>query len=107
MYRFKYINYTSAIILLFTTISTVSAQSSELGDVTRVQYFGEDLFNKHGTSPKIADWNGDGLKDLIVGFHYRGWVYVYLNSGTNSIPVFETELIQLKADDEIIAYENQ
>ena len=38
--------------------------------------------------PCVADWNGDGKKDLIVGYFYQGWVYVFINEGTNSQPLF-------------------
>lgn len=105
MLQFKHFFYTTFFTLLFGILSNLLAQQSEFNDIHRIQYFGEDLFNKHGTSPQVIDWNGDGLKDLVVGFHFAGWVYVYLNSGTNIKPLFDTEFIQLKADDEIIAYE--
>jgi len=39
--------------------------------------------------PEINDWNEDGLKDLIMGCD-AGYVYVYLNVGTNTDPVFAT-----------------
>ncbi len=39
--------------------------------------------------PSIADWNNDGLKDLIVGTG-DGYVRVYLNSGSNEVPKFSS-----------------
>ena len=36
--------------------------------------------------PCIADWNGDGRKDLIMGRN-RG-LYIYVNEGTNDAPAF-------------------
>jgi VCBS repeat protein len=34
----------------------------------------------------VADWNGDGRKDLVVA-DGRGWVWVFLNVGTDARPV--------------------
>lgn len=47
--------------------------------------------------PCIVDWNGDKKKDLLVGCFYDGFVYLYLNSGTNNAPVFSTGT-KLQAD---------
>ena len=46
------------------------------------------------SKPFVADWDGDGNKDLIVGgYRYRIWVYI--NQNTNSMPVFTTsEIVQ-------------
>lgn len=38
--------------------------------------------------PCAVDWNQDGKKDLLVGSFYYGNVYLFLNSGTNAVPVF-------------------
>jgi hypothetical protein len=34
----------------------------------------------------VADWNGDGRKDLVVA-DGRGWVWLFLNEGTDARPV--------------------
>jgi hypothetical protein len=39
------------------------------------------------TSPWACDWNGDYKKDLVVG-DANGYVWVFINSGTNDAPVF-------------------
>jgi hypothetical protein len=36
----------------------------------------------------VADWNGDGRKDLIVGYQTAGKVALYLNAGSDANPVF-------------------
>ena len=38
--------------------------------------------------PCVADWNGDGRKDLIVGYQTAGKVAVYLNVGSDNNPAF-------------------
>jgi len=38
--------------------------------------------------PCVADWNGDGRKDLIVGYQSVSKIALYLNSGTDANPVF-------------------
>jgi hypothetical protein len=41
-------------------------------------------------NPLVFDWNGDGLKDLILGQYSSGKIRLYLNEGTNSVPVFSS-----------------
>ena len=38
--------------------------------------------------PVVADWNGDGKKDLIVGQFSGGKIRLYTNVGTDDRPVF-------------------
>ena len=43
--------------------------------------------------PSLADWNGDGLPDLIVGTGSgtaTGRIQIHLNSGVTGAPVFDT-----------------
>ncbi len=46
--------------------------------------------------PCVADWNGDGRKDLIVGYRYADKVALYLNAGSDASPVF-TNYVNLQA----------
>ena len=39
-------------------------------------------------APEVADWNGDGKKDLLIGEFYYGDIKVFLNSGTDASPSF-------------------
>src|SRR5262249_53263649 len=39
------------------------------------------------TAPRLVDWNGDGLFDLVCG-SFNGGVYLYLNAGKPGQPVF-------------------
>jgi len=42
-----------------------------------------------GAFPRVVHWDGDGRKDLIVG-QSDGAVRIYLNTGTDSNPVFDS-----------------
>jgi hypothetical protein len=57
--------------------------------------------NSH-SSPEVADWNNDGNKDIMVGVFYNGNIYLYLNEGTDSDPVFGDRTL-LEADGEPIS----
>ncbi len=39
--------------------------------------------------PCVADWNGDGKKDLLVGLSAGGRIVLFLNQGTDNAPVFK------------------
>lgn len=39
-------------------------------------------------APCVADWNGDGLKDLILGEFSLGKIRYYGNEDSNDSPVF-------------------
>jgi len=55
-----------------------------------------------GVIPNVGDWNGDGIKDLLVGIYQAGKIYYYPNTGTNANPVFATRSI-LQADGQDIS----
>ena len=40
------------------------------------------------SNPCAVDWNNDGAKDLLVGQFTYGWIWLYLNEGTDLNPVF-------------------
>lgn len=53
-----------------------------------LQVDGRDFDIGSRSAPRIADWNKDGLKDILVG-EMEGHVYYLKNTGTNSAPVFD------------------
>ena len=58
---------------------------------TMIQAAGVDLKVDGYSVPSLADWNNDGLADLVVGEKTTagtGKVRVYLNSGTNAEPSY-------------------
>ncbi len=90
--------------LLFLIASGLHAQNPpRFTFAGYVNYLGDELFNKHGNNPILVDWNGNGNKDLVVGIHYEGQIYVYTNTG-ESEPIFNTPFVQLKADSERIYF---
>ncbi len=38
--------------------------------------------------PCVVDWDGDGVKDLVIGQFSSGKIRFYPNSGSNENPVF-------------------
>ena len=92
------------VLLIYTSLYSQTAPTFYAGYKT--QYNGHDLRPLYQSSatgynyysvPCVADWNGDGKKDLLVGYFYQGWIYLYINSGTDDNPVFASEEI-LNAD---------
>jgi len=41
-------------------------------------------------APCVVDWDGDGLKDLVLGQFASGNIRFYKNEGTNSAPIFNS-----------------
>ncbi len=54
-----------------------------------VQAAGHDLDVGQYATPEVTDWNGDGLRDLLVGGG-EGTIGLFINEGSPSTPVFNT-----------------
>lgn len=66
----------------------------------KLQSNGKDIQVQNNSSPDVADWNNDGLLDLIVGCEGVvpiGYVYVYLNIGTKTDPKFGAQTMLMDA----------
>jgi hypothetical protein len=66
-------------------------EDSTLTNAGRIQAHGADIVTSSNAWPYVCDWNLDGRKDLLAGqegLYTSCNVYVYLNEGTDSVPVF-------------------
>ncbi len=70
---------------LFRNIGSVT--EPDLTYEGHIQANGADIDVGTLSVPVVNDWNEDGRKDLIVGMDV-GYVNVYLNIGTDTVPVF-------------------
>jgi hypothetical protein len=62
-----------------------------LTNAGHIQADGLDIATANNSWPCVCDWNNDGRKDLLVGQEGIGSpcnVYLYLNQGADSLPVF-------------------
>jgi len=64
------------------------APSAELEPPVRLEAAGKpiDATEIGHAAPFVCDFNGDGLKDLLVGQFKDGILWIYRNEGTNSEP---------------------
>jgi len=104
MVKFKLI-----LFFLFSVVLIIYAQTTpDFEDGVFIQANGTDLVIGDGTAdtaPCVTDWNNDGLKDLLVGQNDFGKIRLYLNSGTNSSPVFTNyTFIQADGNDITLPY---
>lgn len=66
------------------------AEESAFREGVRIEAAGEPIDVEVGhLVPRVCDWNNDGKKDLVVGQFARGEIRLYLNEGTDAVPVFE------------------
>lgn len=80
-------------ILLMGLIVTAGSGAAEPTFHTgvKLEAGGEPIDVKVGhLVPCVADWNGDGNKDLLVGQFSQGSIQLYLNEGSHEKPVFST-----------------
>jgi hypothetical protein len=68
----------------------VKAQQIQFRPGELIQAAGQALDVGNYAIPCVADWNGDGRKDLLVGYQTAGKIALYLNTGSDANPVFTT-----------------
>jgi len=71
-------------LMAMTSISL----SAELAEPVRLEAAGKpiDTTEIGHAAPFVCDFDGDGLKDLLVGQFGEGILWIYRNEGTNSEP---------------------
>lgn len=67
---------------------------------------GEDIHISTRSAPRIYDWNGDGLKDVLIG-EIKGHVYFMKNTGTNNTPVFKRAEKLFLRNGDVLRYPDQ
>jgi hypothetical protein len=79
-------------VLLFVTVAGWAQTADIFEKPIRLKAAGEFINVDRGHStPFIHDFNNDGKLDLLVGQFGEGKLRIYLNTGTNKHPVYETQ----------------
>ncbi len=84
----------SLVLSLLTVASPATNESpqktsAELDEPFRVHAEGQPIDVEIGhAAPFVVDFDGDGLKDLLVGQFGGGKLRIYKNTGTNAEPAF-------------------
>jgi hypothetical protein len=78
-------------VLVLTLVGLISMQTSglspELEPPIRLEAAGKPIDTEVGhAAPFVCDFDGDGVKDLLVGQFGSGILWIYRNEGTNSQP---------------------
>src|SRR5215510_11899396 len=61
--------------------------SGELAAPVRVEAAGKPIDTAVGhAAPFVGDFDGDGVRDLLVGQFGEGILWIYRNVGTNALP---------------------
>jgi len=84
----KYITIASACALVFLCAETLRADAPELEAGVYIYDGAIPLEVDRHSTPCVVDWNNDGMKDLVVGQFGYGYIWLYLNQGTDINPVF-------------------
>lgn len=74
----------------FMAVWAMAAQAGELAAPVQVMADGKplDVGGIGYAAPFMGDYDGDGVRDLLVGQFKDGKLWIYRNIGTNSKPEF-------------------
>jgi hypothetical protein len=89
------------VLFLLASAAPSSAAPPMFNTPVFVESSGDRIDVGSHSSPCVTDWDGDGLKDLILGQFDLGMIRFYPNVGTNEQPLFEGYTLML-ADGEPI-----
>jgi len=77
------------LVLVLTGLVTMEnvGLSPDLEQPVRLEAAGKPIDTNIGhAAPFVCDFDGDGIKDLLVGQFGEGILWIYRNEGTNSQP---------------------
>jgi hypothetical protein len=70
-------------------VGVVDADATEFEEPVRLKAGGEFIDVEIGhAAPLVEDFDGDGLKDLLVGQFGGGQLWIFRNEGSHADPVF-------------------
>ena len=75
-------------LMLFICAGFLWAQEPTIQPGFKIKDGASSLKVSYDSIPTMVDWNNDGAKDLLVGQYTSGYIWLYLNQGTNLNPVF-------------------
>ena len=61
----------------------------------------KQMWSGRTACPEMVDWNNDGKRDLLVGMFSKGQVMLFLNTGADSAPRFESGELLTAGGEEI------
>ncbi len=79
----------SALVIVLMSVNAANAPAlgDELLPPVRIEAGGKPIDTATGhAAPFVCDWDGDGVKDLLVGQFGDGILTIYRNEGTNAAP---------------------
>lgn len=76
------------LVVAGVVLTNITQLSAELKPPVRLEAAGKpiDASEIGHAAPFVYDFDGDGLKDLLVGQFKDGLLWIYHNEGTNSEP---------------------
>ncbi len=75
-------------VLILSSASVLWADIPLLEPGVYIQNGSSDLQVLKYSTPTSTDWNNDGAKDLILAQQTNGYVWLFLNKGTDLNPLF-------------------
>ena len=74
-------------VMMGLSFSVALAPAAGLAPPVRLEVAGKPVDTEIGhAAPCVADFDGDGVQDLLVGQFGQGILWVYHNEGTNAEP---------------------